>query len=219
MSGIIDKLSAIQAFISGLTWKKNLQLTVFLLISGLAYATFENREAIYNFASQTKISTKPPISKKLSKEITDKIDLAVNKSELIIAIQVTIVDFQRNIRYPIYTYTDNADLREIYFRFLDNSITELPLFNTDVNNNRRLVELINGEYICNPFEETIGAKLLPEVGRFISNVCANGIPPYYGKFSGIVSIYVRRPPTTEEIDQIRTLSRVLSVEIYDREFR
>jgi len=219
MAGLVENLAIVQKFLQVLTWRKNVQFLVFILIAGLAYATFENRESIYNFASQAKIAADPPLAKKISKQITDKIDTAVNKSDLIIGIQITIVDFQKNTRFVIYTSIDDVDLKNIFVRFTDNTIAELPLFNSDVNNNKRLVGLINGEYICNPFIDTIGAKLMPDATKYITTVCANGIPPYYGKFSGIVSVYTRRQPTSEEVDQIRTLSRLLSTEIYERNFK
>ena len=78
-------------------------------------------------------------------------------------------------------------------------------------------KLINGEFICDPFKDTIAYRFAPSADSIVATVCANGIPPIYGKFTGILSVYLKRVPTQEEIDRIRTLSRDLSLEIFERD--
>ena len=82
-----------------------------------------------------------------------------------------------------------------------------------------MIDLINGEFVCSPFTDTIGSKIIPELAKHIHTVCANGIPPYYGKFLGIVSIYTKRAPLPEEQDQIRSIAKNLSSMIYDNNFK
>jgi hypothetical protein len=101
---------------------------------------------------------------------------------------------------------------------------EIPLFNSDPINNVRMSKLINGEFICDPFKDTIAYKLAPATNKsvvtnIVSTVCANGIPPTYGRFTGIVSVYLKTVPTQEENDRIRTLSRDLSLGIYERDLK
>jgi hypothetical protein len=160
-----------------------------------------------------------PLNHHLSKHVTDQIDSAVGRSELIVGIQITFVDFQRNVRVVAYSNIDNPQLKELYNKFSINSISDVPLFNEDEKNNRRLVELINGEFVCYPFKDTLAGKLVPEAERHISVLCANGIPPRYSKFTGIVSIYLSREPTIEELDQVRTLSKMLGTEVYDHDLK
>jgi hypothetical protein len=184
----------------------------------LAWATYESRNSIYNYITRSKISNNShPV--KLSRSSTEEIIKSVGKSQLIVGIQVFVVDFQRNAREVIFTTSDVPELKLIYENFEKSNIFEFPLFNADIANNKRLVSLINGEFACNPFKETIGYKILPEASKHIEYVCAVGIPPFYGKFSGIVSIYLNRQPTVEEVDQIRNLSKNISSLIYEKDFR
>lgn len=219
MDNIFSKLAAAQKFLNMLTWKKIIQMSVFLLILAVFWMTYETRTSIYEFAIQSKLSIKTPVNVKLSKKTISEIIANVDKSDLIIGMQVTIVDFQKNRRMVIYTYTDDINIGKIWQEFESKGLIELPVFNSDIQNNRRMVDLINGEFICNPFSETIGAKLSPEAGKYVSTVCANGIPPFYGKFTGLVSVYTKKVPSSEEVDQIRTLTKSLSDAIYERDLK
>lgn len=219
MAGLNDKLSNIQKFLNVLSWKKILQLAAFLFVISLALATYELRESIYNYANQTRLSKVGPPVEKLSKKSIAEVDVVAKKASIIVGIQILVVDFQKNTRTPIYTTTSSPVLAAIYEEYAKNSISDAPLFTGDVINNRHVVELINGEFVCYPFSETMVSKVAPAAGKHIHSACAVGIPPYYGRFTGAVVIYTSRQPTPEDVDQIRTLSKTLSTAIYERDFR
>lgn len=219
MSDFLDKLKQIQSFINGLSLKKIFLFTLFLFIVGFSYATFENRDSVYNFFIKSAQIHKTLATRTLSKKTTTEIDLAVIQSDIVVAIQVTLVDFQRNTRVITYTSIDKPELRVIFNRFIKTAPAELPLFNTDPINNRRLVNLVNGEFICDPYRDTIAAKFLPESMEHIDTLCANSIPPFYGRFSGIIGIYLKRQPTPNEVDQIRTLSKTLSSTVFNNDLK
>jgi hypothetical protein len=218
MSALDDKIESIQTLLSSLTWGRIAMLATFLVVVGFSYAMFDNRFAVYEYIGNVK--TIPPAkSIKISKETRDAIDGVVAGSELINAIQITLVDFQRNTRTIVFTKIDDPRLAELYKKFEDRSPTELPLFNTDIINNQRLVNLVNGDFICNPYKDTIGAKLIPETTQYIHTVCAGPVPPFYGRFSGIISIYLTKQPSPVESEQIKVLSRNLGLSIYNNDFR
>jgi len=219
MSGFIDiNLTSVRVLLNTLTWKKISQLVVFLFIVALAWSGFETRESIYNFIRQERITTTPVI-RNISKLTSYDIDKAIEQSELIVSMQVTVVDFQRNIRSIVYTGVDNVALKDIYSRFELGTFKELPLFNNDVVNNKRIVDLINGEFSCGVYTESLLYKMLPETGQYIKYSCSNGIPPFYGKFTGMVTVYTNRVPTPEEVDQLRAVLKHISSIIYDRDFK
>lgn len=215
---IIDKISALRSFINALSWRKISQLAVLLLLVGSAYVLFELRNSIYGLFNGTKISN-TPYHFEISKQSADHIDSIVKKSDLIVGIQITIVDFQRNSRSIVYTNTDVSELNYIYSMYFEQNGVTLPLFNSDTVNNERLVSLINGDYICKPYNETILYRLTPDSAKYIEVTCSTGIPPFYGKFSGTVTILLKREPTPEEIDQIRGLSKDISNMLYERDFK
>lgn len=218
MSALDDKIETIQTLLGSLTWRKIALLTTFLAIVGFSYALFDNRYAVYEFFSSTRII--PPATViKLSKSSTTAINVAVSQSEIVVAIQITLVDFQRNTRIITYTNVDNAELAAQYKRFMEKAPTELPLFNSDIINNERLVNLVNGDFICTPYKDTLSAKLVPESIVHVKTLCAGPVPPLYGRFTGIISIYLSREPSSIEVEQIRTLSRALGTLVYNNDLR
>ena len=218
MSALDDKIETIQTLLGSLTWRRIALLTVFLSILGFSYAMFDNRFAVYDFFGSAR--TIPPATVvKLSKSSIDSINTSVAQSDIVVAIQITLVDFQRNTRIITYTSVDNEELKALYGNFIKKAPTELPLFNSDMINNERLVNLVNGNFICNNYKETLSAKLVPESTAYVKTLCAGPVPPLYGRFSGIISIYLSREPTKIEIEQLRNLSRALGLLVYDNDLR
>ena len=217
MSGIASSVDTIKEFLSVLTWIKLLQLVTFLFIIGLAWATYENKELIYGYASQKRIDPETHHVHKLSEKTTAEIQTVINKSELIIGVGVFIADFQRNVRVKIYQSLDVPELAQIYSKFTDNKVSELPLFTDDVANNKHIVSLINGEFICRPFHDTLISKFVPQAATYEKMICTSGIPASYGRFTGIIAIYLNRVATPDEIDQLRSLGRTMATSIFDRD--
>ena len=219
MSGLNDKLSGFQQFLKILSWGKIAQFFTFMVFAFLTWAVYENKQSIYNYVTQTKLSKISPVINKLSSKSTNEIDAIVKKSDIIVAIQVLFVDFQQNARVPIYTYSDDPQLTAIYTEFTNRSVGLLPLFTADVNNNKSIIDLINGEYSCYSFDKSFSYKVLPTASNFIKVACGHGVPPFYGRFSGMVVIYLNREPTPEESDQIRNIAKSLSHDVYERDFK
>lgn len=218
MSALDDKIETIQALLSSLTWRKIALMTTFLAILGFSYATFDNRFAVYEFFSSGR-PPPPPTVVKLSSESIESIDKAVDNSHIIVAIQIILVDFQRNSRVITYSSIDNQDLKILFEDFLNRAPTELPLFNNDMINNQRLVNLVNGDFECTPYKDTLSSKLLPASANFVSSLCTGPIPPLYGRFAGIVVVYLSREPTGLEIEQTRALTRNLGLQIFNTDLR
>ena len=202
-----------------LSWSRVLQLLSVILILGSAVVAFDNRHLIYKATNQSRFAISPSPEFRLSKESAHSIDAVVIKSDIVIGIQITLVDFNKNTRVIVYSKIDDIQLENIYNVFSERAVGEIPLFNSDTGNNVRMSKLINGEFICDPFRNTIAYRLAPAADNIVHTVCANGIPPTYGRFTGIVSIYLKSAPTAEETDRIRTLSRDLSLEIYERDLK
>jgi hypothetical protein len=220
MFNLSNKLEIVRKFLSVLTWEKLFQVSVLLLILIFSWAIFENRSSIYNFINQNKISNRIDKNIKLSKNTIKELESSVSRSVLIVGVQVVLVDFQNNTRYIIHTYTDNRDLARIYGEFIDSNISqEFPLFGLDESDNNRLVALINGESMCYKFDTSIVPRYLPEAKRYIDTICSSGIPPFYGKFTGIIVLYLSRNPSPEEIFQVKSLSKKLSATIYENDLK
>lgn len=218
MSELDDKISTIQTLLNSLSWRKLALLTAFLGVVGFSYALFDNRYAVYEFFSSAK-SIPPSKPIKIFTETKKEIDEAVASSAVVVAIQVFIVDFERNTRASLYIKIDDPNLQDVYNKFALKSPPEFPLFNNDLLNNERLVNLVNGNFVCRPYKETLAAKLVPESISMITTVCSGPIPPFYGRFSGIINIYLSREIRPVEVDQVNTLSKRLGLLIYNNDFR
>jgi len=149
-------------------------------------------------------------------ELKRQIDRAVDRQPNVLAMQVVTVHFQRNIRVETYMKISNPVLQEMYNLYLNNKVVDVPLFNTDPDNNKRMLRLINGEFVCMPFMNTISGKTVPAAGKLISTVCAIGIPPQlHGEFTGILTIYLEKRPDPVEEQILFLFARDTSVKIYD----
>lgn len=172
---------------------------IFLIVSVLVLLAVS---LYFNFNSITEVVKKPITT--LSDETKETIKVAVDKSSLMIGIQVVTVDFENNTRAAVYTYLNDDVLKKIYSEFATkNSIRDFPLFTQDDINNIRIIKLVNHEYNCSPFKETTYYKYVPEAASRIVIVCAISIPPSFGEFNGITSVYLNKVPSPVEKDQIR----------------
>lgn len=220
MLNLSNTLEIVRKFLGILTWEKLLQVTAFIAVLLVSWAVFENRSSIYNFINQNKISNRADKNIKLSKNTIKELESSVSRSGLIVGVQVVLVNFQNNTRYVIHTYTDNPGLADMYNKFIDSNITqEFPLFDSDRVDNNRLIALINGESICYDFDTSIIPRYLPEINRYIDTICSTGIPPFYGKFTGMIVLYLTRSPSPEEVFQVKNLAKKLSVTIFENDLR
>lgn len=155
------------------------------------------------------------VNKQLSSKFIKRVDSVVANHQNIVAIQIVNVDLNRNIRYIIYTSIKSPEVNKLYSGFLDNNIAiEAPVFIDSDVQNTRMIKLINHEFVCSSFKDTISYTFIPEVAKYISTVCAVSIPPSHGDFVGIVGIFLKNPPTDIEKDIIRTETKDLAEAAY-----
>lgn len=152
---------------------------------------------------------------KINSTIRDEIDDDVKRSASIVGIQIVTINFEKNIRLETYVSIDSAAVQKIYNNYLNNKVVETVLFDEDKANNTRVLRLINGEFICMPYKESLAYRYAPEGIAFVSTVCAIGIPPSYGEFSGIFIIYLKDKPDRDMTEKLFLLAREISVKIYD----
>ncbi len=217
MAGFIGNLKILQQFLTKLSWGKIAQLFVLFLVLLSGWITFQTRDDITRFVSTGHFERTMPL-RTLSKKTTDELDLTVSKIDVIVGIVINSIDFKTNTRHVVYMSTTNPDLKRILSNH-PNVMLDQPLFTNNADQNKRIISLINGDFVCGKYILTAGSMEMPETRPFIDTVCANSIPPYYGKIVGTISIFVKKEPSNEEIDQIRVLSKGLSATIYNNELK
>lgn len=211
------KVSSVAGFLKELSWNKIIQTTVLLLILGIAWGFWENRTTIYNSLKVTvRMESQDPLILNLSAGTLFSLDDTTTKMKnLIGGIQVVNVDFKKNNRSTAYFSFSDINLKTSYANFQASKISETPLFTDNEINNQRIIDLINGEFICNDFKDTYTIKAFPRAGDTITTICSISIPPYYGRFSGYMNLYLVKKPTSDEISVIRQISRDISLKIYE----
>lgn len=151
----------------------------------------------------------------VSTRVKSEITTIVTKIDPILAIQIVTINFQKNIRIETFIFTDNVFLRNLYNRYINNKIIETPFFNENKINNGRILRLIGGEFVCIPYKDSTAYQYAPAGEKLITEVCAIGIPPIYGEFSGILTIYLSKTPDKDLREQLHWMARDIALKIYE----
>lgn len=200
-----------------LSWQKIIQATVLIIILGTTYGFWENRTTIYNsLRVGARVEVEQPLVLNLSAGTTNMLDSStVKMRDLVSGVQVVNVNFKKNTRNTAYFTSSNAILKKSYEQFMATKIADTPLFTDVESNNQRIIDLINGEFVCYDYKSTPAAKIFPAAAEVIPTICSISIPPYYGRFSGYMNIYLSRKPTPDDVSFVRQLARDMSLHIYE----
>jgi hypothetical protein len=133
----------------------------------------------------------------------------------VLAVQITTLNFERNIRIETVSHIDNPIVQELYNKFVNNLVYHPPIFDTDSVNNNRMLRIANGEFVCNSYKDSVAYRYAPSGATVISTVCAVGIPPYNNDISGIISFYLSEEPTAEQRSILFSFARDISIQIYN----
>lgn len=212
--GISDQhVTVAKTVLTFLSWKRIFKIAIIAFVAVALVLAWLAREIIFDQKPPANFSKVALLN--VSTNIKSDIDSIVSRNDHILAIQVITVNFQKNIRSETYASIDNPALQVIYDRFLNNKVIETPLFSENKMDNNRIIRLINGDFVCIPYKDSVAYKHAPEAANLITDICAIGIPPSYGEFSGIITIYLRDHPDKELTEQLFLLSRDISLRIFD----
>lgn len=204
-------------FLKTLSWQKILQVIIFIIIVIGGWTFWENRSVIYNswkIGARVEVD-KPPIIE-ISQITKSYIDTAITRSnDLIVGIQIVSVNFKKNTRMSIYLASSDQELRTGYDRYNQNRVVDVPLFTDSEINNQRVINLINGDFVCYDYKDTPAAKLYVLNPKNIASVCSISIPPYYGRFTGYMNLYLTRKPVAEDLIVVRQFARDLSLRVFE----
>jgi hypothetical protein len=179
---------------------------IFVIVVGLSMT-------LIGFSQQQELPD-TPLLLKIRTPIKHELDNAVKTDKNIIAIQIVTVNFPRNVRMETFVSIESPTLQEMYNRFIHSKTVDTPLFTEDKENNQRVLRLINGEFVCSPFNQTLAYRYAPQAERLVTSVCALGVPPFhYGEFSGIMAIYLNKNLTPEETQDLYRFARDVSIRI------
>jgi hypothetical protein len=184
-----------------------------MMIGVFGYTIFENRDELFSSADSSKklIGNPVGVAFTVSTNTKETLKALVNSNKNIEAIAVTSADLRLNIRRNVFFVSEKT----VLVQGTDTeTIPRLPLFSSSKENNRQVVKMINGEFFCTPYLETTLAKSQPGLLKETTTACRASLPPYYGFFSGFVTVFLKNDPTLEQQHVLRSEIEAIATEIY-----
>ena len=183
----------------------------------LGFTIFQNRAVIYAAVTSAPVVETPTtlVPFTVSPTSVDRVKQLVDDGGLISTIVVLNADLRNNRRIPIYWYSNDPVIQ----KSLDTQYISrfgIPLFTAEEKNNENMVGIINGEFACSPYAEG-NSGLYPGMEVRMPSVCRASLPPYYGQFSGFLTISLSRTPTPDEVINLKSTALALATEIYFRD--
>lgn len=210
-----EKADSIIEIIQDFTDKLTLRRVLTALVAGLTtlalYTSYEYRANIFNAV----VSGAPKSEDARDWTVTfsqQELDGLVSANELVKFVLVTQVDLRNNRRRPRYWKLDDPEVSIIKQKAAQ--LLPQAVFDYDDKNTQQMVAVLNNEFICTKFEDTIYMRHFPEMLTRMPFVCRAAIPPFYGRFVGILTFGLSRQPTQNELGALKLEASRLSIYIY-----
>lgn len=211
----VDKVLQI---LQDLTDKLTLSRIVSALLAGVLaiglYTAFENRVRVLEkaLALVKPVEVDPTLEWSTSTETRTQIQQLIAKGDLVKLVLITQADLKKNRRSAKYFQLEDPD--SVLIRKKAAGLLPQAVFDSDERNTKQMVQVLNGEFVCSRYEETVFMTIFPELKPRIPFICRLAVPPFYGRFVGILTFGVSREPTKLEMDSLRIEANRLSVQIY-----
>ena len=197
------------------TWKLLAIISSLIAMVALGTFSFQKRQPIIEAIAGNKLFMKPVSgftdpSWDTKKELTKFVD----RNSLVVGVNVGRANFTANTRQSVFHYTKVEEVNKV----LDKT-NELPfpLFTDDSYHNSRLVQLINGQFICGPTKDSLAYTNHPIINSYAKSVCTVAVPPGFGDFVGWVNIFLSEEPTYQQMESLRTVAEEMARDIYERD--
>lgn len=206
----------VQDFTDSLTIRRAFMILVAGIMASIVALFYENRALLFQGAVETAFQAeKPTTNWEISEETQRQFKALVQSSPLIKFMMITEVDLQKNRRTPRFWYLD--DEREDFIRAKVNTMLPQAVFDYDAKNTQQMVAILQNEFVCNKYSDTVYQRIFPDLGKRMPVVCRAAIPPFYGRFVGMLTVGLETTPTKEELDSLHIEMSRISVEIYLRD--
>jgi hypothetical protein len=148
-----------------------------------------------------------------------RIEAFVKREQLVKFVTISGSNIRINQREILYAFSNDPYINTLFELAEADQGTTFTLFGTNEAENSQIVSMINGEFRCDEFKSTSFSTRMPELERFTQTICRISLPPYYGEFSGYITIGVSAGATPALIERIRLEGSRISTELYFKNFR
>lgn len=180
----------------------------------IAFTVFEHRRELYQISA----IGNPHVGHigatfNIGGQSRSELSTLVRGDENILAAGVLSADMRLNLRSVVFVFSQEK--QDIVAAAP--GAARLPLFTTDLMNNNQVIRSINGEFSCALFAGSVASSIAQFANSKSVYVCQSGLPPYYGFFTGFITILLATPPSIEEQHRLKTSLDIIATEIYLRD--
>lgn len=202
-------LQAFQDFADKLTFQRILNALLAGILALSLYTLYENRTKVFN--DLVSAVTSERVNWDISASSKSELHNLVVNNQLIKLVLISAVDLQKNKREEKYWFIDDPEGLVI-----SKNKTLLPqaVFDSDPKNTQQMVAVLNNEFVCSKYSDTIFNVNFPELSRTTPYICRLAIPPFYGRFIGILSFGLTAEPTPAQIFSLKIEASRLAIQIY-----
>jgi hypothetical protein len=217
LDSFLENFQVLQDISDRLTVKRIFTVLVVGLMCTFIAILYENRASVFQMSYQYVTGdSEPKPGWSISNDTKVQLTNFVKQVDLVNMISIIEVDLRRNTRFPRFFFVEDIENSRV---IQDELSTLLPqaVFDMDPKNTKQLVSVLQNEFSCVRFQDTVYQRFVPEVGKKTPVICRIAIPPFYNKFAGYITIGLSQAPTRYEVDSLRIEASRLAVEIYLRD--
>lgn len=212
-------LPIIDKFITWATGKKLAMLALAILVIISLGTTYQRRADVGAFVAKKFGDTQPDtgipeLSINLTPEIITRIKETVDRNPDINYLGVVSANIRINQRELIYFYSNDPIVTSDFQASSWHIGSSRAIFTSSEKSNEQMVAVINGEFGCFKYADTINYTAAPTLVNKIPYICRVSLPPYYGEFSGYLVFGVRVQPDEGKANEVRIEAVRLATEIY-----
>lgn len=184
---------------------------ILFLIS--CFSIWENRELLVNHVlNRNEKIQNWELSDKTKTSIKEEVDRHSGVTWMV----VTEMDLGSNFKKFKFWYNEDQEaMRKYSFRLKQSPNTQI--FDFDKIHTDQTVKVLQNEFICNKFDETTFKNHSPELKQQADYICRIAIPPFYGRFVGILSIGVKGEISDDVKFSVRAMTANIAATIYWRD--
>lgn len=195
-------------------WKLMSIFASLLAIVALAVFTFQQRHFIVNSITGHRLEIKERPRGDLSKESQKKLQEFVDEHSTVVAVNYAQANFQDNTREYFFHYSRVKDIDDAWNTTAGQ---KTPLFTGSAKLNSRVVQMINGQFVCLQTKDSIPGQVHPIMNVYAPITCSVAIPPGYGNFTGWINIYLSKPLSFRQMEALENVAEEMAREIYNRD--
>lgn len=181
------------------------------------YTLYENRAKLLSAIAAPSQSSMVGLTFIIGQVTQKQLQEMVTAEPTIVGASIFSTDLRMNQAKLLYFFGDDQVLSPVLQRAVQMGSNRLPMFTGNDQTNLHTIKLINGQFACVPFDQSLVSKIYPELRGTVKAICRTSIPSYYGYFSGYIEAYMTEAPTPERELQYQLFIEKLANEIYFRD--